>query len=257
MSCSLAPLGASASYLHSATCCQVFIRSVWCFMWDFGFEPGRKSRRSLPRSICAGDMPVSLSGVFLRVRSPFTSVTVSSSPLGLTASQITHLAVPTDLSAFWLACGNPTEVSLWWTPSFLRNSLVLPAIYSGPPSDVKVSGKPKLWKDWPRSEMRVWAPPFPVKTWTQLLNLSTTRQKLWPFREKKSEQTCWNGYSGVSGVIGGSGDWLGLVSSQEMQDMRLLAMSLAKFCQNRFLSAPVSWRWSLGVLHAVCPAPCS
>ena len=37
--------------------------------------------------------------------------------------------------------------------------------------------------------------------------------------------------------MGGSGDWLGLVSSHEMQDMRLLAMSLVMFGQNRFLSA--------------------
>ena len=48
---------------------------------------------------------------------------------------------------------------------------------------------------------------------------------------------CWKGYFGDSGVMGGSGDWLGLVSSQEMQDIRLLAMSLAMFGQNRFLSA--------------------
>ena len=76
-----------------------------------------------------------------------------------------------------------------------------------------------------------------MKTWSQLLNLSTTRQKLCPCREKKSEPMCWNGYSGVIGVIGGSGDWLGAVSSHEMKDMRLLAMSLATFGQNRFLSA--------------------
>ena len=48
---------------------------------------------------------------------------------------------------------------------------------------------------------------------------------------------CWNGYSGCIGVIGGSGDWLGAVSSHVMQDMRLVAMSLAMFGQNRFLSA--------------------
>jgi hypothetical protein len=70
-----------------------------------------------------------------------------------------------------------------------------------------------------------------------LLNLSTTRQKLWPFREKKSERMCWNGYSVVIGVIHVSGDWLGAFSSQEMQDVRLLAMSLAMFGQNRFLLA--------------------
>jgi hypothetical protein len=89
-------------------------------------------------------------------------VTVSSSPLGFTASLITLLAVPTDLSAFWLAWGNPTEDSLWWTPSFLRNSLVLPAMYSEPPSDVRVSGIPKLWNDWPSRAMRLFAPPLPV-----------------------------------------------------------------------------------------------
>ena len=76
-------------------------------------------------------------------------------------------------------------------------------MYSLPPSDVNDSGKPKLWKHWPKSDMRFQAPPLPVKTWTQLLNLSTMRQKLWPFREK-SEQTCWKGYSGVSGVMGGA-----------------------------------------------------
>ena len=48
-----------------------------------------------------------------------------------------------------------TEVSLWWTPSFLRNSLVLPAVYSGPPSDVSVLGIPKPWKHCPRREIRL------------------------------------------------------------------------------------------------------
>jgi hypothetical protein len=48
------------------------------------------------RSICAGDMPVSWSGVFL------TSGMGSSSPLGLMESLITLSADPTDLSAFWL-----------------------------------------------------------------------------------------------------------------------------------------------------------
>jgi hypothetical protein len=57
----------------------------------FGFDPGRKSLRSRPRSICAWDMPVSWSGVSLMVRRPFTSMTGSSSPLGLTASLITLL----------------------------------------------------------------------------------------------------------------------------------------------------------------------
>ena len=74
-------------------------------------------------------------------------------------------------------------------------------------------------------------------TCSQLLNLSTTRQKLWPFSEEKFEQMCWNGYSGVTGVMGGSGDWLGAVSLHEMQDMRLFAMSLAMFGQYKFLSA--------------------
>jgi hypothetical protein len=72
------------------------------------------------------------------VRRPFTSLTGSSSLLGLTASPITLLADPADLSAFWLARGNPTDVTLWWTPSFLRNSWVLPAVYSGPLSDVSL-----------------------------------------------------------------------------------------------------------------------
>ena len=121
---------------------------------------------------------MSWSGVFLKVRRPFTSRMRSSSPLGLAESLIILLADPTDFSAFWLAWENPTEVSMWWTPSFLRNSWVLPAVYSGPPSDVSASGMPKLWNHWPRREMRLWALPFPVYTWSQLLNRSTTRQKL-------------------------------------------------------------------------------
>ena len=48
---------------------------------------------------------------------------------------------------------------------------------------------------------------------------------------------CWNGYSGVTGVMGGSGDWLGAVPSHELQDMHFFAMSLAMFGQNKFLSA--------------------
>ena len=39
------------------------------------------------------------------------------------------------------------------------------------------------------------------------------------------------------GVIGGSGDLLGAISSHGMQDMRLLEMSLPMFGQYRFLSA--------------------
>jgi hypothetical protein len=132
MSCILAELGASASSLQSATSCQVSLNSVWHVRCALDFVPGRKSRRSRPRSICAGDMPVSWSGVFLKGRRPFTRGMGSSSLLGLTESLITLLADPTDFSAFWLAWGNPTEVSLWWTPSFLRNSWVLPAVYSGP-----------------------------------------------------------------------------------------------------------------------------
>jgi hypothetical protein len=118
----LVPLGANASSLQSAPSFQVSLMSLWLVMCALGFVPGRKSRRSWPRSICAGDMPVSWSGVFLRVSSPFTSGIGSSSPLGLMESLITLFADPTDLSAFWLAWGNPTEVSLWRTPSFLRNS---------------------------------------------------------------------------------------------------------------------------------------
>ena len=76
---SLAPLGARASSLHSATFCQVSLRSLWRVREALGLEPGRKSRRSRPRSVCAGYRPVSWSGVFLRVRRPFTSMNVSSS----------------------------------------------------------------------------------------------------------------------------------------------------------------------------------
>jgi hypothetical protein len=42
---------------------------------------------------------------------------------------------------------------------------------------------------------------------------------------------------GCIGVIVGSGDWLGAVSSHGMQDIRLLAMNLDLFGQNRFLLA--------------------
>ena len=77
--CSLAPLGARASSLHSATFCQVSLRSLWRVREALGLEPGRKSCRSRPRSVCAGYRPVSWSGVFLRVRRPFTSMNVSSS----------------------------------------------------------------------------------------------------------------------------------------------------------------------------------
>ena len=109
LSCILADLGANASSLQSATSFQVSLNSVWHVICAFGFVPGKKSCRSRPRSICAGDMPVSWSGVFLKVRTPFTSGTGSSSPLGLTESLITLLADPTDLSAFWLPWGNPSE----------------------------------------------------------------------------------------------------------------------------------------------------
>ena len=37
----------------------------------------------------------------------------------------------TDLSTYWLAWGNPTEFSLWWTPSFLlgvASSVLRPSI---------------------------------------------------------------------------------------------------------------------------------
>lgn len=101
-------LGARAFSLQLATDVQTSAKSLVEVMEAAGF-PGMKSRSCLPSSICAGDMPVSGSGVLRSWSRPFTSVTVSSSPDIFTASLITRLAAPTDLSAFWLAWGNPTE----------------------------------------------------------------------------------------------------------------------------------------------------
>ena len=54
---------------------------------------------------------------------------------------------------------------------------------------------------------------------------------------------CWNGYSGCIGVIGGSGDWLGAVSSHVRQDMRLVAMFLIIVPNIQLSLAKKSFAW--------------
>ena len=102
LSWSFADLGASASSLQSATDFQTSDRSLWDLMWAVGFA-GMKSRNCLPSNVCAGESPVSGSGVLRSWRSPLIRLTVSSSPDIFTESLMSLFALPTDLSAFWLA----------------------------------------------------------------------------------------------------------------------------------------------------------
>ena len=92
--------GPRANSLHSAK--SLHLGPNWSnfLICEFRGALGRKSRRFLPSSSWAGESPVSWSGVLRSCKSPLTSLAVSISPDGLTASLSSLFAAPTDFSAF-------------------------------------------------------------------------------------------------------------------------------------------------------------
>ena len=86
---------------------------------------GRKSLIGCPNITCAGLIPVSLSGVFLWVRSALLKLSVSRLPVVDTLSLSILLADLTPNSARWLEWGKWAEESLCLTAQSFRNFLVV------------------------------------------------------------------------------------------------------------------------------------
>ena len=84
---------------------------------------GRKSRMGLPNTICAGDIPNSVSGVFLCCISPLEILSRSGEPSNLLLSIIIRLADFTAVSALKLLLGKYEELVLCSTPHDFKKSL--------------------------------------------------------------------------------------------------------------------------------------
>ena len=76
-------------------------------------QPGRKSFNFLPYSNSAGDIPMSLSGVFLCCSNALVTATLSKSPVIDVFSLSSLLALFTATSLRVFPCGNPTDETLW------------------------------------------------------------------------------------------------------------------------------------------------
>ena len=74
---------------------------------------------------------------------------------------------------------------------------------SGPPSEVSVSGMPKVENVSRSALISPDAPSLEGKTMGQLENRSTSTKYVTPSWWKKSAQRCWKGYSGSTGVVDG------------------------------------------------------
>ena len=78
-----------------------------------------------------------------------------------------------------------------------KNSRVLAAVNSGPPSDESSSGMPYVTNDLRRQSIRLVAPPEVCSTMGQLEYMSTITRK-------KSAHTHWKGYTGDFAGLGGA-----------------------------------------------------
>ena len=96
----LADLGARSGSRQSATSLHSVLRSSVFMIGDCFGVPVRKSRSCWPRSYCAGDSPVSLSGVLRSCRRSLTRMAVSMSPVGRTESRSFRFAEAIYHSAF-------------------------------------------------------------------------------------------------------------------------------------------------------------
>ena len=116
------------------------------------------SRIGRPNTICAGDMLQSGSGVFLSCRRARSSLSLSSDPDGFVFALRSLLVVLTATSARPLDCGWYAEDLRCFTPQFARNSCVVLATNSGPPSLESSSGTPNVVKNFLRHAIKPRAP---------------------------------------------------------------------------------------------------
>ena len=118
-------------------------------MWGLEYFSRRfanesESRIGRPKIICAGDKLQSGSGVFLDCNRALRRLSLSREPLGPTFDLSSLLADLTATSARPFDCGWYAEEMRCLTPQVFRNSLVTPAVNSGPPSLDSSSGTPKV-----------------------------------------------------------------------------------------------------------------
>ena len=133
------------------------------FMWGLvyfsrRFTKERESRMGRPKMICAGDKLQSGSGVFLNCSKALRRLSLSREPLGPTFDLSSLLADFTATSARPFDCGWYADDMRCFTPHFCRNSLVIPAVNSGPPSLDSSSGTPNVENEERRHPIRPRAP---------------------------------------------------------------------------------------------------
>jgi len=101
-----------------------------------------KSLRGLPKITCAGDRPVSLSGVFLCCNSALSMLSLSISPNCDILEFMSLFIDFTAISALQLECGKYAEETLCSICKSFNICWNSPDMYSGPPSVDRVSGMP-------------------------------------------------------------------------------------------------------------------
>ena len=150
--------------------------------------------------MCAGDRLQSGSGVFLNWSRALKNLSLSRVPLGPKFARIRRLVAFTATSARPLDWGKYADDTLCLTPHLSRNSLVAPAVYSGPPSLDNSSGTPNVEKSERKHAIRPRDPDQVLPEGVEKTSEQPDRRSPATTNSKKSEKICSNG---VEGGVGG------------------------------------------------------